>query len=206
MTDRPIADHRITQPNGVSDVGAGRVALLSTDDMGAPIVILEVDPLRPPVDPRVVVVEPRHAEDDIVARERKRHEIERIGVRTDADCRRLHEGGGLLLTAVCESDDTGSLQLRREETVFGDEVGGDEIVGGTGVEQGDCRVASDCSSETEEFARDVGELVDLRWEARCDERSDAMRCDGRRMGGRRGERCEVRWWRLRCEWRWRCEE
>jgi hypothetical protein len=122
----------------------------------------ERDTLCPPVDLRVEVVEPRHAEDGIIAREWKRHEVECIGIRSDTDHRRLYEGSRCLLTTISERDDIRLRLHRCAEPMASDEMGGDEVTSRTAVEQYDGGLTSDDTVQLDELTRRVGELVDLR--------------------------------------------
>lgn len=90
--------------------------------------------LRLPVDRRVEVVKPRHAQDDIVADERQGYEIEAVGIRSDTDGCGYDRGARLDLRAICEGHECLGLRSRRTNAVLIDELPTNEVTGCSAVE------------------------------------------------------------------------
>ena len=69
------------------------------------VLVEESDGALPPVDLRVDSLQPRHAEDGIIAGQSESDEVERVGVRTDSERCSQRDAGSGLLAAVSQSDE-----------------------------------------------------------------------------------------------------
>ena len=132
--------------------------------------------MRPPIDGRTVVVQPRHPEDDVEADECERDEVEVIGVRADPKRCRGHERPGRLSASVGEGDESTARLLHGGEAVTRDERRRDEVAGGAAVNEYDGGSAEERARQLDERASGMSEAV-------------GVTSGGRR---RRGEREELR--------------
>jgi hypothetical protein len=110
----------------------------------------EVDALALPIDCWVVVMQPWHAQYDIIAGERERDEVETIGVRTDDDGGRWNEGSSGLLAPICKSDDVLRRQRHRRDAMLVDERIVDEVASAAAVDEEHSRLASDGATQLDE--------------------------------------------------------
>jgi len=115
-----------------------------------------------PIDGRIVVLKPRHAEYDIVALERSSSEIEAVTVNlTDTDGFGQNTLGRLG-TTIGEGDGCQGVALDEGQLGLGNERGRNEVTSRTTVDEEDSGLTGDGTSEFDETSGGSGELVDLR--------------------------------------------
>lgn len=124
----------------------------------------ELNALALPIDGWVVVVQPRHAQDDVVSRQGQRDEVETVGVRADDERRGWNEGSSGLLAPICEGDDVLRRQGHGRYVMLGDKSIVDEVAGGAAVEEEHSGAAGKGAAQLEQRAGRRGDLVDLREE------------------------------------------
>lgn len=117
----------------------------------------ERDGLPSPVDVRVVLVQPWHAEDDVVAAELRDGEAEGLAVGADAHRNGRDEAASTLLVTVSEGDgvrdtirDDGQLTVAREG-------GRDEVTRSAAVDEDDGGTRRDGACKFDELARGGGD-------------------------------------------------
>ena len=173
------------------DGDGGGVELGRLEDVGAAGGIRDGDGAERPVDDGVEALQPRHAEDGVVAGQGDGDEVDGEVVRGNTKGRGGEHAGGGGGTAVGE-DDLGGLGLGDGgEAMLAHESIGDELGSRAAVDEDDGRVAVDGPAELEEAARGGSNLVDLVVRRAC-----AARAEGR-VKRRRGRRCPGRWC---CRW------
>lgn len=122
--------------------------------------ILEYNTPLLPVDGGIVLVQPWHAQYDIIASEGDGDESQLISVGADENRDRGHDTACSLLTTISECDEIDARQRRRTETMLVDERSINEIASGTAVKKEDSAVTSDSSNQLKEAAIGDGELIE----------------------------------------------
>ena len=104
----------------------------------------------PPIDDGVVLVQPRHAKDDIVAAEHGDGERSGILIRIETDGGSIEHAGGRLLTAIGKDDGRKRGIGANVEAMTTDEIGGNEVTGGAGVDEEGSRMRAQAASQLNE--------------------------------------------------------
>ena len=118
--------------------------------------ITERERFLSPVDDRVVLLEPRHSENDVEAAELSGDEVDRLGVGADADGCPGQDATGRGGVTVCKADSVG--MLGESEAVLGSEGRRNEIARSAAVDEHDCGVRAEGARELDESA--AGQLGD----------------------------------------------
>ena len=118
--------------------------------------------LSPPIEVRLVLLEPRHAQDDIVATQGDHGQIHGLKVRIDAHLGSTQGATRLFGTTIIALDGvTARARADDRQLVLLDEGRRDEVAGRAAVQQDDDGMTADETSKLEE-ASSSGKLVDLR--------------------------------------------
>jgi hypothetical protein len=190
----------VTQRRGVTDgrtgrdgrpprSGAGRVF---AKDVWAALMVAERERLLSPVDLRVVLLEPRHAENDVEAAECSGDEVERLGVGADADGGLGQKASGHGAVAVGHAH--GERMLGKSEAVLGSKGRRNEIARGAAVDEHDCGVRAEGARELDEDAAGLRSGGSVRVRGWCWRGGGARRLRMVRASRGDGERgCPCRW-------------
>ena len=118
--------------------------------------------LSPPIKVGLVLLEPRHAQDDIVATQGDHGQIHGLKVRIDAHLGSTQGATRLFGTTIIALDGvTARARADDRQLVLLDEGRRDEVAGRAAVQQDDDGMTADETSKLEE-ASSSGKLVDLR--------------------------------------------
>ena len=124
------------------------------------MLINERDGCTTPVDDRVVVHEPRHAEDNVVTMEVGHGEVQTIGVAAEGDGDGREDTSSALTAPIGEGDGVGRARGHGEAVSLGETRRGEQA-GRAAVEESDGGVTSDGSGDLDERMTGLGELIDL---------------------------------------------
>ena len=127
-----------------------------SQDVTTVLFITERERFLSPVDDRVVLLEPRHSENDVEAAELSGDEVDRLGVGADADGCPGQDATGRGGVTVCKADSVG--MLGESEAVLGSEGRRNEIARSAAVDEHDCGVRAEGARELDESA--AGQLGD----------------------------------------------
>ena len=125
------------------------------------VLINERDSSTTPIDLRVVLYEPRHTEDDVIAAQRRGSEIEFILVVAEANGDGRQDTCSWLRATISECYGVGRATCDEGQRVFGDERRRDEVAVGAAVDESDRGYACNESSQTKEATARLRELIDL---------------------------------------------
>jgi len=129
-------------------------------DVTTALFVTERERFLSPVELRVVLLEPRHPENDVEAAELSGDEVDRIGVGADADGGLGQEATRLGAVPVCKADGVGV--PGEGEAVPGSEGRRNEIARSAAVDEHDCGVRAEGARELDEDAAGLGDGVSAR--------------------------------------------
>jgi hypothetical protein len=134
--------------------------------------------LPPPIEARLVLLMPRHTQDDIVATQCDHGQIHGLEVRIDADLGSTQGAARLFGTTIIALD--GVARARDGEPVLLDESRRNEVAGSAAVQKDYDGVTADETSQLDESTRG-SKLVDLRDNPGAGDGA-RWRCGGGRRG------------------------
>jgi len=158
VTSRCGTAERAQRDRRLPDGGARRIF---SKDVSTPILVAERDRFLSPIDGRIVILEPCHAEDDVEAAQLGGDEVQRLGVRADANGCLGQNAAGRGAVTVCQADGVGMLIESQAE--LPSEGRRNEIARGAAVDEHDCGMGAEGARKLDELACELWDGVRGRW-------------------------------------------